>query len=77
MRFCGNRRPRSLSNWEVYMQIALYPVGYIVVVAGILYGAVPMGIPQAWITVIGVILAGLGIIALSKRTRGDGDISSV
>ncbi len=58
------------------MQFALYAVGYVVVVAGILYGAVLMGIPQTWITVIGVILAGLGIIALSKRTSGDGNISS-
>ena len=58
-------------------QFALYAVGYVVVVIGILYGAHLMGIHTPWITVIGVILAGMGIIALSKRTRGDRDASSV
>ena len=53
------------------MQFALYVVGYIVLVAGILYGINLMGIPPQWVAVFGIILAGSGIIAMSKRLPGN------
>ena len=51
------------------MSFALYIVGFLIVIAGLVYGAVMLHVPQHWIVVGGVILLGLGILTGVKATR--------
>ena len=51
------------------MSFGLYLIGFIVVIAGIIYGAVLMHMPAQWITVIVLVLLGLGILTGVKNTR--------
>jgi hypothetical protein len=51
------------------MSFALYLVGYLILIAGLAYGAYMMHVPQRWITVGVVILFGLGIATGAVRTR--------
>ena len=47
----------------------IYLIGYIVVIAGLAYGAVLMGIPAQWIGVGVIVMAGLGLVGVAKRGR--------
>lgn len=47
----------------------LYIIGFIVLSAGILFGANILGVPNQWIAVIGLVLLGLGVITGVARTR--------
>jgi hypothetical protein len=47
----------------------LYVIGYIVLIAGLAYGAFLMGAPPVWIGVGVVVLLGIGIISGVSRTR--------
>lgn len=51
------------------MSFALYAVGYLFIICGVIYGAHLMHVPQHWIVVIAVILAGLGITSAVATTR--------
>jgi hypothetical protein len=51
------------------MSTALYVVGYIVVVAGLAWAASLLGVPETWIIVGLVVLAGLGIISLAGHMQ--------
>lgn len=48
---------------------ALYVVGFLIVIAGLAYGAYLVGIPPVWIGVGAVVLAGIGIVTGVSRTR--------
>ena len=48
---------------------ALYVVGFLVLIAGLAYGAFLLGVPQLWIGVGVVVLLGIGIISGVSRTR--------
>jgi NADH:ubiquinone oxidoreductase subunit 6 (subunit J) len=48
---------------------ALYLIGYVVLIAGLAYGAHLLGVPQVWVVVGAVVLLGLGIIRGVTRTR--------
>ena len=48
---------------------ALYVTGYIVVIAGLAYGAFLLGIPPVWIAVGAVVLIGIGIVTGVSKTR--------
>ncbi|HLE84860.1 MAG TPA: hypothetical protein VJG13_11015 [Thermoanaerobaculia bacterium] len=48
---------------------ALYVVGYLIVIAGLAYGAYLLGLPPVWIGVGAVVLAGIGIVTGVSRTR--------
>ena len=48
---------------------ALYVVGFLVLIAGLAYGAFLLGVPQHWIGVGVVVLLGIGIISGVSRTR--------
>ena len=52
------------------MSFALYALGYVIVIAGVIYVAHLMHIPQAWIIGIAVILLGIGITTGVQNTRG-------
>jgi hypothetical protein len=47
----------------------LYVLGYLIVIAGLAYGAYLLGVPPVWIGVGAVVLAGIGIVTGVSRTR--------
>lgn len=47
----------------------LYLIGFIVLAAGLLFGASLLGVSQTWLFVIGLVLVGIGIIAAVTNTR--------
>ena len=51
------------------MSFALYLVGFIVLIAGLAYGANIMHVAPRWIAVGAIVLTGLGIVTGVARTR--------
>ncbi|HXJ13517.1 MAG TPA: hypothetical protein VNH19_14680 [Candidatus Limnocylindrales bacterium] len=51
------------------MSFGLYVIGFLIVIGGLIYGAVLLHVPQRWIVVGGVILLGLAILSGVKATR--------
>ena len=51
------------------MSFALYVVGYLIVICGVALGAYYMHIPAHWITVLVLILAGIGVASGVSHTR--------
>ena len=51
------------------MSFGLYLIGYLILIAGLAYGAHLMRVPQHWIIVGVVVLLGLGIATGAVRTR--------
>jgi hypothetical protein len=51
------------------MSFALYLFGFIIVIAGLAWGAMVAGVPQTYILIGVVILFGIGILSAVKRTR--------
>jgi hypothetical protein len=54
---------------ENLMSFMLYIVGIIVLISGLIYGAYLLNVPQQWVVVGAVIVAGLGILSGVARTR--------
>jgi len=51
------------------MSFILYLVGYLILIAGLAYGAHLLRVPQHWIIVGVIVLLGLGIATGAVRTR--------
>jgi uncharacterized membrane protein len=51
------------------MSYTLYVVGFVIVIGGLIYGAVLIHIPTQWIVVGSVVLLGLAILTGVKATR--------
>ncbi len=51
------------------MSFGIYLIGYVIVIAGLIYGAVLMHMPAHWIVVGALVLVGLGILTGGKATR--------
>jgi hypothetical protein len=51
------------------MSYTLYMVGFLIVIGGLVYGAVLMHIPTQWIVVGSVVLVGMAILKGVKATR--------
>ncbi len=51
------------------MSFALYMVGFIVFLGGIIWGAVVAGVPQVYIGIGALILLGIGIFSAVSKTR--------
>jgi hypothetical protein len=51
------------------MSFGIYLTGFVVVIAGLIYGASLMHVPTHWIVVGGLVLVGLGILTGVKVTR--------
>ena len=51
------------------MSFALYVAGFLIVIAGIAWGLVRVGVPTVWVVIASVILLGLGILTGVTRTR--------
>lgn len=48
---------------------ALYVIGFIVLLAGLVYGAYLVHIPHTWIIVGALVLIGIGIMSAVSRTK--------
>lgn len=51
------------------MSFTIYVVGYVIMLAGLIYGAHLMHIPTRWITVGTIVMLGLGLLSAVKATR--------
>jgi cadmium resistance protein CadD (predicted permease) len=51
------------------MSFGIYLAGFVVVIAGLIYGATLMHVPTHWIVVGTLVLVGLGILTGVKATR--------
>jgi len=51
------------------MSFLLYIIGIIVLISGLMYGAYLLNVPQQWVIVGAVVIAGLGILSGVARTR--------
>ena len=51
------------------MSFALYLLGWIIVIAGLAWGAMVAGVPQTYILIGAVVLFGIGLLSAVKRTR--------
>src|SRR5436853_3759856 len=51
------------------MSFGIYIGGYLIVIGGLVYGAVMLHVPSQWIVVGAVVLGGLGILTGVKATR--------
>jgi uncharacterized membrane protein len=47
--------------------IALYLIGFIILIAGLAMGASLLGVPESWIIVGIIVLVGLMILSLASR----------
>jgi hypothetical protein len=53
----------------ICMSFVLYILGFIILICGLVYGAVLLHIPQQWVAVGVVVLVGLGILTGVTSTR--------
>jgi hypothetical protein len=51
------------------MSFALYSVGYVIVIGGLIYAAHLVHVPVHWIVVGAIVLSGVGILSGVKATR--------
>jgi cadmium resistance protein CadD (predicted permease) len=51
------------------MSFGIYIGGFLVLIAGLIYGAVILHVPTQWVVVGGIVLTGLGILSGVKATR--------
>jgi hypothetical protein len=51
------------------MSFGLYSIGFVLVIAGLIYGAHLMHVPAHWIAVGAIVLLGLGVLTGVKATR--------
>ena len=54
---------------RVVMSFGLYLLGFVILIAGFVYGANLMHVPTHWIVALVLILAGLGIVKAVRATR--------
>jgi hypothetical protein len=62
------------------MRFLVYIVGFLILIAGLAWGAVEIGVPILYVQIGSVILFGLGIILGATRTSGrrtQGDVTVV
>jgi hypothetical protein len=51
------------------MSFGLYVIGFLIMIAGLVYGATILHVHTQWIVVGTIILVGLGILTGAKATR--------
>jgi hydrogenase/urease accessory protein HupE len=51
------------------MSYILYVIGFVIVIGGMIYGAILLSVPPEWIVVSSIILLGLAIVTGVKATR--------
>ena len=51
------------------MSFALYSIGFVLMIGGLIYGAHLLHVPAHWIVVGAIVLLGLGVLTGAKTTR--------
>jgi hypothetical protein len=51
------------------MSFGIYAVGFVILLCGLIYGAVLMHVPHRWIGVGAIVLLGIGILSGVQATR--------
>ncbi len=51
------------------MSFSIYVVGYLILIGGLIYGAVLLDVPQRWIVVGAIVMLGLAILTGAQATR--------
>ena len=51
------------------MSFGIYIVGCLILIAGLIYGAVVLHVPSQWIVIGAIVLAGVGVLTGVKATR--------
>jgi hypothetical protein len=51
------------------MSYTIYIIGFVIIIGGLIYGAVLMHVPQQWIIVGSIVLLGIAILSGVKATR--------
>ncbi len=62
------------------MRFFAYILGFLILIGGLAWGAIEMGVPQLWVIIGSLILLGIGIITGASRTRihrQSGDVTVV
>jgi hypothetical protein len=54
---------------EISMSFALYTLGFVIMLGGLMWGAHLMHMPSHWIAVGTIVLLGIGILTAVKNTR--------
>ena len=63
-------RPANQAAVEVAVSsLSIFIIGFIIVIAGVAYGASLAGVPPQWIAVVAVVLAGIGVVMGVSKTR--------
>jgi hypothetical protein len=53
----------------VVSSLSIFIIGFIILIAGLAYGASLAGMPPQWIAVVAVVLAGIGVVMGVSKTR--------
>ena len=51
------------------MSFALYMIGFLIFLGGLVWGAVTMGVPQVYIGIGALVILGIGIFSAVSKTR--------
>jgi uncharacterized membrane protein len=60
---------RPNARGENVMSFGIYIIGFLILIGGLIYGAVLIHMPSHWIVVGAIVLVGLGILTGVKNTR--------
>ena len=65
---------RKLQHWTCFkedlMSFGIYIAGFLLLIAGLIYGAVILHISTQWIVVGSMVLVGFAILSAVQATRG-------
>ena len=51
------------------MSFAIYIIGYVILIGGLVYGAVLIHVPTQWIAAGAIVLTGIAVVSGVKATR--------
>jgi len=51
------------------MSFGIYIAGFLIVIGGLIYGAILLHVPAQWIAVSAIVLTGAGVLTGVKATR--------
>jgi hypothetical protein len=51
------------------MSFGIYIVGFLILIGGLIYGALMVHVPAQWIVVGAIVLTGVGVLSGVKATR--------
>ena len=66
---CTSGPQVALGQIGGHVSFALYTLGFVIMIVGLIYGATLLHMPARWIVVGTVVLLGLGIVKAVKTTR--------